>query len=366
MKGSVRKRGSTYSYYFDIGKSENGKRRRKEKGGYKTKSEAESALRLALYEYENGGSLISESNISLSQYMKYWYENYVLLNTKFGTQERYISIIRLHINPHLGDYLLKNISSTILQSFFDDRYRDGYSKTLLRDIANILRLSLAMAVHPYQLIKSNNMIHVRLKYKFAEKHTDIITKDNVNKVLNYLKNDYYTYYVIYAVGFMTGMRLSEVLGLQIDDINIETKVIYVRHQAQWRDKKLILVDPKTRSSIRDVLIGDTLCKILSEYLQYRNNVNVKSNFLFINNYDNPVTKSNIQKMKTKILRDTFIDIKFHDLRRLHGTLLCEANANMKGVQYRLGHSNIHTTMDAYVKKTKKMELDTVQAFEELL
>ena len=43
MKGGTRKKGSTWYYYFDLGKV-NGKRKKKEKGGFKTKKEAEQAL----------------------------------------------------------------------------------------------------------------------------------------------------------------------------------------------------------------------------------------------------------------------------------------------------------------------------------
>ena len=39
MQGGVRKRGTTWSYYFDLGKID-GKRKKKEKGGFKTKKEA--------------------------------------------------------------------------------------------------------------------------------------------------------------------------------------------------------------------------------------------------------------------------------------------------------------------------------------
>ncbi|QEZ67754.1 site-specific integrase [Paraclostridium bifermentans] len=366
MKGSVRKRGNTYSYYFDIGKNENGKRRRKEKGGFKTKSEAESALRLAIYQFENGNKIVDESNISVAQYMNFWYEKYVLLNTRFRTQERYEAIIRIHINPYLGHYKLKNITSAILQEFFDNAYKNGYSKALIRDVANILRLALAMAVHPYQMTISNEMVNVRLKYSFKDYERDIISKEEVNIVLNFLKDDYYVFYVIYSVGYMTGMRISEVLGLQYEDVDLFNNVIYVRHQALWKDKQLILVEPKTNSSIRDISIGNTLTNILKEYLDYRKTLNNKSNFIFINSYNNPVTRSNVQKIKLTILKYTGVNIRFHDLRRLHGTLLCEANANMKGVQTRLGHCNLNTTMDSYVKKTKKIDLDTVKVFEELL
>lgn len=52
MQGSVRKRGSMWSYSFDMG-TVGGKRQRKEKGGFRTKKEAEAALAKAISEYNN-------------------------------------------------------------------------------------------------------------------------------------------------------------------------------------------------------------------------------------------------------------------------------------------------------------------------
>ena len=49
MNGGTRKRGATWSYYFDLGKVD-GKPKRKEKGGFRTKKEAEAALAKALHE----------------------------------------------------------------------------------------------------------------------------------------------------------------------------------------------------------------------------------------------------------------------------------------------------------------------------
>ncbi len=57
MKGGTRKRGKTWSYYFDMG-SVNGKRQKKEKGGFATKKEAESALASAIDEYNNAGMVL--------------------------------------------------------------------------------------------------------------------------------------------------------------------------------------------------------------------------------------------------------------------------------------------------------------------
>lgn len=366
MKGSVRKRGKTYSYYFDIGKDADGKRRKKEKGGFKTKAEAETALREAIAEFESGGKLSIDTNMSVSQYLKFWYEDYVLKHTKIRTQELFEQLIRTHVEPYLGHYLLKNVTSLTLQNHFDAMYERGCSKAVIHNTSTVVRLALGYAVHPYKLVKENEMIHVRLKYKFKEVKKELISKEEVFKVLDFLKHDYPHHYAIYSTGFYTGMRISEVLGLQLDDIDLDEGVIYVRHQALWKDKQLILVDTKTPSSIRDITIGNTLIEVLKEYLKHRDTLNVDSNFLFINSYKNPVSRSNVADIKRRILKYTGVDIKFHDLRRLHGTLLCENNANMKSVQIRLGHDTIKTTFDTYVKKTKNMDIEAMQLFENIV
>ena len=56
MQGGVIKRGKTWSYYFDLGKID-GKRKKKEKGGFRTKKEAEQALTATMNEYNNAGTV---------------------------------------------------------------------------------------------------------------------------------------------------------------------------------------------------------------------------------------------------------------------------------------------------------------------
>ena len=84
MKGGVRQRGLTWSYYFDLGIVD-GKRKKKEKGGFRTKGDVDKALRKAMTEYENAGSVIDQSNITVFDYFDYWNKEYVLINCKYNT-----------------------------------------------------------------------------------------------------------------------------------------------------------------------------------------------------------------------------------------------------------------------------------------
>ena len=75
MNGGVRKRGSTWSYYFDLGKV-NGKRKKKEKGGFRTKKDAEAALAKALNEYNTAGAVFTPTEITVADYLDQWYRLY--------------------------------------------------------------------------------------------------------------------------------------------------------------------------------------------------------------------------------------------------------------------------------------------------
>ena len=70
MAEGVRKRGKTWSYYFDTAKI-NGERNKVEKGGFKTQKEAVAARAKAIAEYNETGRTFSPSSLSVSDYLDY-------------------------------------------------------------------------------------------------------------------------------------------------------------------------------------------------------------------------------------------------------------------------------------------------------
>ena len=56
---------------------------------------------------------------------------------------------------------------------------------------------------------------------------------------------------------------------------------------------------------------------------------------------------------------------YHSLRHTHATMLIEADANIKNVQVRLGHTDIRTTLQTYVHDTEKMAERSVDLFEKI-
>ncbi len=131
MKGGTRKRGKTWSYYFDAAQV-SGQRKKIEKGGFRTKKEAETALTKVLAEYDNAGQVFKPTEISVSDYLDFWFENYCLPNFTENSIRRYKTTINKHLKPFFGAYRLKSLQAATVQEFIsmmktpNRRYRARY------------------------------------------------------------------------------------------------------------------------------------------------------------------------------------------------------------------------------------------------
>ena len=159
---------------------------------------------------------------------------------------------------------------------------------------------------------------------------------------------------------------------------------------------------KTKSSYRTIEIGDTLISALKRYKEEQEKWKEEYGDFYMNHYAKTVKNPYTNKDEIKIINaykeipvafpevhfvfvknngvfegtDTCkypfkvihyelgINCRFHDFRDTHATRLIEAGADVKAVSKRLGHSNIRTTYEIYVRVTSKMKEDVVDKFEQ--
>lgn len=377
MQGSVRKKNGRWYYSFEVGK-EDGKRKRVERAGGSTKKEALEALRKAILEFENVGTVTSESDISISDYFDYWFNEYVMVNCKLNSQRAYKRIIDNHIKPTLGIYKLKQINSAKLQEIVNLKFRNGFSKSYLSSLIGVLNKAFSMAVHPYQLIKLNPMEYVSMpKYTFSEKpaEVDVLTLDEFSEIINRFHVGS-NFYIPLQIAFHTGMRAAEVMGLTWDCVNFEDKTIKVEkilvkdNHNQW-----IFGTPKTDSSTRVITVGNTLINILKKHQLSQKENRLKygafykkydSDFVNVKENGELLTPDSLKYLSRVVNYELGIKFNFHAIRHTHATMLLERGANFKDIQKRLGHSKLSTTMDTYSHVTEKMSNETVNIFENIL
>lgn len=418
MNGGTRKRGSSWSYYFDLGKVD-GKRKKKEKGGFRTKKEAEQALAAALNEYNNAGVVFEPSEITVSDYLDQWYELSCKLNLKYNTQVGYLRIIETHIKPKFGHYKLKAINPTILQEYANSLKLNGYSKSHIVGILTVFQSALDYAIEPLHYISQNPMKAVKFpKVERKPRERIILTMDEWQQIIDRFQGT--RYYIPLMIGFYTGLRISESFALTWDDIDLENKILTVNKQIVKRNfgvdvRKVVeqkgkreqrsswyFTTTKTPASVRTIPFGETLYNALKvEHTTQKKNELKYGEFYTIHVLKKeqdekgndifrvvPVQKcveSQLQRVRlvcitengqytstdsfkycSRIIhREMQLAFDYHSLRHTHATMLIEAGANVKNVQARLGHSNITTTLQTYVHDTEKMGKQSVELFEQI-
>ncbi|MGC4020404.1 MAG: tyrosine-type recombinase/integrase [Muricomes sp.] len=391
----TRKRGKNWEYSFEAAKV-NGKRNTVSKGGFRTKAEAVDAGIQAKAEYDNAGRAFKPSEISVSDYMDYWQENYVKVSCKPNTQRAYKDIIRLHIAPHLGKYRLSSVTPDILQTHMNKLHAKGLSRTYLKNIHALLSGALKYAVYPAGFIKSNPMEYVKMprcEHRKSDTDRRVISQDEFSEITTRFPEDN-RYNILFMLCYYSGVRIAECTGLTWDRVDFATNSITIDRILVKSEKAWYLGTPKTTSSNRTIQIGQTLMDVLKRHRKWQlenrmrygefyknyyirkdahiygidNTVEYKTTdapLEFICTHENgTVINPDLARYASRIVNyELGIQFNFHSLRHTHATILVENGADIKDVQERLGHAQLRTTMDTYVHNTDTMKKRSVDIFE---
>ena len=166
-----------------------------------------------------------------------------------------------------------------------------------------------------------------------------LTEDEIKQVLNEIEDKGSGRWksrdkLIFVIGCTTGLRISSISEMNIEDVNLDNGTILVTEKG---------------NKTRECKIGNKVIEMFEEWLLNRNHIinerNLKTkDAVFITKYD---TRMSIHSMEEMIKKYTsFLDkhITPHKLRHTCGTLLFQKEGNIKLVQEVLGHKNIANTM----------------------
>lgn len=184
--------------------------------------------------------------------------------------------------------------------------------------------------------------------KIKRKLPQVLTIGEVEKLLNTIEtkkdNESIRAKAMFELLYATGMRVSEVLNLKINDLNLEEGFVRVIGK---------------RNKERIVPIGEPAILAIKEYLNFvrpsfLNKKDISNPYLFLNQKGGKLTRMGFWKILKRYVKLAGIEKKItpHTFRHTFATHLLEGGANLRIVQELLGHSNISTTQ-IYTKLNKE-------------
>jgi len=126
MRGSVRKRGSTYSYWLDVGPDPvTGKRRQRTKGGFRTKRECQAALNEAISALRSG-MLVQPSRRTVASFLvEEWLPAVRMAGLRDSTWASYRMNVEKHLVPGLGAIELQRLGPAQLNALYRELLTKG-------------------------------------------------------------------------------------------------------------------------------------------------------------------------------------------------------------------------------------------------
>lgn len=387
----TRKRGNTYTYIFEAGKKPDGKRRTITKGGYATKAEAYSAGIAAYSSWITKHDISQLAEITLSDFIHIWLEH-ISGQVTYGTITPYRAIAKI-VCGFFGDELLKDITPARCEAFIKSMSESGYSQKYMRTAKCVMNQMLEYAIYPHQIITANPMEKIQIP-RDAKKGIvprTIVTLDKFAELLE--KYPYGSrYHMFIQLAFRTGMRISELLGLEWKNIDLQAGIIHVKQQLLYETGKgeHITSRLKTPASIRDIPLDAGLIELLARWKSDQELNRIIKAGTYTEYYTNE--KGSLTRASTGLVPEGAIKadlvctdedgvrlqrdginkalkeegLNAHSFRHTHATMLIEAGASLKGVSCRLGHTNYSITNTVYIHNTEQIQSATVGIFEQLL
>lgn len=266
------------------------------------------------------------------------------------SQKTYKSYEQVHILPFLGSLLLEAVNQKILQKFKKHLKKKRLAPKTICDILNYVNKILKDAKAAGYLKKQPNAVTI----KAPSKEKAILTGSEQKRLCHELKNSLNPKDTAVILAAATGLRLGEVVGLNVGDVDLEAGVLRICHSRQRiaapKGKKtaVVLSALKSKKSRRDIPLNGQLLTILRAYIKALNPENASTPL---------ICGQNKKALDSRTIQNHFSHLKktyslsnrltFHSLRHSFATRALESGVDIKALSELLGHANVAFTLNCY-------------------
>jgi integrase len=268
MRGSVRKRGSTYTWYLFTPEPVTGQRRQHSKGGYRTKKECQAALNDALAALRVGTFVESSKRTVASYLLDEWLPAMQPPRVRPSTWLSYQRNLERHVIPALGTIELQRLTPAHLTGFYRSLLtggrldgRGGLSVKSVKNIHGALHPALKDAVRWGYVAR--NVADAADPPKVVTPEMQVWSPAQLRTFLTHVRDDrLYAAWMLFAT---TGMRRGEVAGLRWVDVDLAAGRVTPRKPRVEVNYKVHVSEPKTAKGKRSLALDPATAAALREH-----------------------------------------------------------------------------------------------------
>jgi len=284
----------------------------------------------------NGGAQRPQSSMTFSDFWNEYFDPEVIEKRKISTQQMYRYLAQKHLLPFLGTRPLCDLARGEIQDFINLKQREDYSPKTLRHFRNLLGKVFSAAMSR-DFMATNPARSLEMPTMEKRRQSRVLTLQEIADLLKAFDEQLRA---IFLLGLLPGLRIGEILGLQVSDLDLEDRFFYVRRNVY---RGHVQSAPKTPAGERWVPIASSVLPALEAWLHVRSD---DSQWLFPNEAGKPYYERNLLRRKLWPVCDRLGIPRFgwHSLRHTFSTYGGNSGVPLPVLQYLLGHASVETTM----------------------
>jgi integrase len=328
-------------------------------GTYPTKQDANAALAEAVADQGRGRWVPPvRGRVAVKTYAEAWIADHPGIGPR--TRERYKSLLRLHIAPHLGDARLGDLTTASVRRWHAALHRDASPSTaakayrLLRAICNTAVEDSVLAVSP-----------CRVKGAGIERADERPTA-TVGEVAALADAVPPRFRLLVQLAAWCSLRLGELAALTRADVDLLHGTIAVtKNRQRLDDGSSVVVLPKTDAGRRTVTVPPPLMPDVADHLEQYVAPEADA-LVFTGERGAPLDRTRFNRIwrgpRVKVGRP---DLRFHDLRHTGNTLAAATGASTAELMARMGHASVRAAL-IYQHVTRDRDQAIANALGELI
>ncbi|MAF39235.1 MAG: hypothetical protein CL696_10270 [Chloroflexi bacterium] len=343
-----------------------GNRERKWESGFTTKRQAEKRLGELLTQIETGLN-VAASHTAFGQFLNEWLERYVSKRVRGSTMNGYRQRAK-HIVGGLGDVSMVDLRPDHLIEYYDSKLSNLSGSTLTKH-HHLIVDCLSDAIK-WNLVTRNVGIAVEPP-RAPKKEMKALSTGETHRFLDNCTTE--PWRTIFHTLIWTGIRRSELLGLQWNDLDLDMAFMTIRRSlVRLQNGTYVPDEPKTSSGARSLDLAPSTCLLLKQRradqerdVELLGIPSSQANFVFGHPDGTPRTPSTVTQQFRRIAsRAGLSGVRLHDLQHTHASLMPQHGTDIKTISTRLGHSSVAFTMDTYAHLLPGMQKAAMEKFEE--